>query len=294
MRALVDLVGRGQASLRYRSHRRWRRTARAARRASWRVADVSANAFTATSLSRAGSASSPAPPAVLLSVYRRANAALIGELVTTALDAGWRVALWALDEPVPELASLTAGVGLGSRTELLNRLYAAAAPSAEQFVVVADDDALLVKGGLVELVALADRGGLGLAQPAHDPSSFFSHHITVALPWSVARHTSFVEIGPLLVISPLWRSRVLPFPAGYGMGWGLDLLWPELEREGCRLGIIDAVRVRHLDPPASAYDASEERDRVERMLRERHVTSMGQAGRSMPTWRPWQHRPPWI
>ena len=29
------------------------------------------------------------------------------------------------------------------------------------------------------------------------------------------------------------------------MGWGVELDWLDLHKEGCVLGIVDAVRVRH-------------------------------------------------
>ena len=32
-----------------------------------------------------------------------------------------------------------------------------------------------------------------------------------------------MEIGPLFVVGPRWRDRILPFPEERGMGWGLEL-----------------------------------------------------------------------
>jgi hypothetical protein len=69
--------------------------------------------------------------------------------------------------------------------------------------------------------------------------------------------------------------RVLaPFPAE-GMGWGLCLHWAAVaEREGWRLGVVDAVPVRHESrPTASALDHGAARAAAERLLAAReHVT----------------------
>ena len=69
-----------------------------------------------------------------------------------------------------------------------------------------------------------------------------SHGITRAQPRSRARLTTFVESGPLVAIAPEWVDRVTAAPAWRGMGWGLELDWIDLQAEGCRLGIVDAVR----------------------------------------------------
>ena len=46
------------------------------------------------------------------------------------------------------------------------------------------------------------------------------------------------------------------------MGWGLELEWHELYREGCALGIVDAVRVRHEGERGEGYDFRTEAHRV--------------------------------
>jgi hypothetical protein len=59
------------------------------------------------------------------------------------------------------------------------------------------------------------------------------------------------------------------------MGWGLCLHWAAVaEREGWRLGVVDAVPVRHESrPTASAVDVAGARAAAERLLAEReHVT----------------------
>jgi hypothetical protein len=294
-----SLLGRGIRSARARSRRRWRRASRRTRRrarvVSWWVSDAISSLVALTPVARARARSGPpAPPACLLSIYRRDNRDAVGRLVEEARSAGWRTALWALDEPVPELREATAGSGPGPRTELLNRLASWVDPRADEYVVIADDDIAVTRGGLDELLRMASRARLGLAQPAHDWKSFSSHDITVGHPWSAVRHTGFVEIGPVLVISPEWRDRVLPLPTEYGMGWGLDFVWQDLEQHGCRLGIVDTVRVRHLHPPGDTYDDDAERARLDQMLAEHGLTSVVPEGGHLEAWRLWQPEPPWI
>jgi hypothetical protein len=232
--------------------------------------------------------------AAVYCVYRRRNAAVVERLLEPALVAGWTVALWALDKPDPKLDSLTAGSGAGTKFELVNRLLAERPPGSIDHVVIADDDAVFVRGDLVSFVATAARAGLDLAQPAHVLWSNISHRITWMRPLSRARLTSFVEIGPIFAVAPAWRDRVLPFPAGVGMGWGLELQWIDLREEGCRLGIVDSTPVRHLARFATAYAPDEEIERLTRLLEERGAPGWRGLRRTLATWRSWRRRPPWL
>lgn len=218
-------------------------------------------------------------------------------LVDQAERAGWRIALWALDADTPAedtaaLAPFTVGRGPGMRTALLSRLHDAIHPGAEEHVVIVDDDALPERYELGTLVAVSAAARFGLAQPAHAPNSHYSHATTVRRPWSVARESAFVEIGPIVVVSPEWVRRVLPMPETFGMGWGLEIAWTALADEGCRLGLVDAVPIRHLTPPAESYDAAPERDRASQLLDE--IDDPGLFSRAPgPPWRPWRRRPAW-
>jgi hypothetical protein len=178
--------------------------------------------------------------------------------------------------------------------DLVNGLIAARPPAPGDHVVVADDDVVFVRGNLVAFVATAESAGLDLAQPAHVLRSNISHRITWRRPLSTARLTSFVEIGPLVAIAPEWRDRIVPFPAGVGMGWGLDLQWADLRDEGCRLGIVDATPIRHLSPFATAYVPDEEIAKLTQLLEERGAPGWKGVRRTLATWRPWRKRPPWL
>jgi hypothetical protein len=197
----------------------------------------------------------PAPPIRVVSIYRRRNAATLLELLGPALGAGGAVALWALDEQAPRLARWTAGSGPGTRFALANRLLADRPAS---WCVLADDDVRFRHGDVVQLVRFAHALGLDLAQPAHALGSHVSHSFTRRAPFRVARRTSFVEIGPVVAFSPRALPHVLPLPET-GMGWGVEADWAGLEeRAGLRLGIVDAVTIRHLEPPGGGYASDEE------------------------------------
>lgn len=230
---------------------------------------------------------------LLLCVYRARNAARVRKLLRMAREAGLRAQLWALDETLPDLASDTLGEGPGGRVDLLNALFVAGRGAQAGVVVVADDDIEFVRGDLETFLDTVERAGFDLAQPAHARGSHVSHEITRRRALSVARRTDFVEIGPLNVVRRPWIGRVFPMPEDFGMGYGLDLLWQDLGRAGCRMGVVDAVTLRH-EPPASAtYDAEPELRRLAALLAERGISEMWRAQNVLATWRPWRRRAPW-
>lgn len=229
----------------------------------------------------------------LLCVYRQKNSRLVVELVNQASELDMAVALWALDSPSASLAARTVGSGPGPRLNLLNRLSHSLPASAGGHLVVCDDDILFERGGLRELLFLTTVCNFGLAQPAHAPRSYVNHAITRARPLTLARVTTYVESGPVVVISPEWRGRVLPFPEELGMGWGVDLLWSDLQKIGCRLGIVDGVSLRHLAPPARGYDVGPEAERLRVMMKTRGIESLHAFQRTLGAWRTWQTEPPW-
>ncbi len=231
-----------------------------------------------------------APTAALIGVYRARNAHLVRAICEPALAQGWTVAWWALDDIPDELAPHTVGSGPGQRLPLLNRILGSLGAPAS-WLVVSDDDVAFERGDVVALQRVCRRGGLDLAQPARTDTRV-DHPITSARPRSRARRTSFVEIGPLFAVGPAWRDRIVPFPEERGMGWGLELDWFELERDGCALGIVDAVRVRHEGTPGGDYDFAGEVRRVHAELAARGLEwSDVQLVRG--TWRPWRRTPPW-
>jgi len=231
------------------------------------------------------------PPASLVGIYRSRNAARVRRLVEPALVAGWSVAWWALDNVADDLAHVTVGSGHGAKLPLVNELLRRSG-SLGEWLVVSDDDVAFERGDVVGLVSLCARARLDLAQPARtDPS--VDHEITAARRLSVVRRTSFVEIGPLFVVGPSWRDRIVPFPEERGMGWGLELEWHELHREGCALGIVDAVRARHEGSRGEDYDDRTQAHRVHEELAARGFGGWIDVQSTLATWRPWQRAPAW-
>jgi len=233
------------------------------------------------------------PEAGFVCVYRNKYSPFVAKVVGQALELGMAVALWALDSPISSLAERTIGCGPGSRLQLLNKLCKALPPSACGQLVVCDDDVIFVRGGLRELLCLTKACGFGLAQPAHAPRSYVNHGIARTRPLTLARVTTFVESGPVFVISPEWRSNILPFPEQFGMGWGLELIWADLQKRGCRLGIVDGVSLRHLSPAAGSYEIGPEGERLRMMMKARSIERLAAFQRTAGAWRVWQKRPPW-
>jgi hypothetical protein len=143
---------------------------------------------------------------------------------------------------------------------------AGAAPSAPSFgpggchpaagfdwVVVVDDDVVLPRGFLDRFLAVAERFDLELAQPAHRLVSHAAWPVTRRRPLSLARETTFVEIGPVTAFHRDTFGALLPFP-GLRMGWGLDVHWSAVARDrGWRIGVVDATPILHAVPAAAAY-----------------------------------------
>ena len=208
----------------------------------------------------------------LACVYRARNERVVADLIDGAPE-GASVALWSLDGDIPAaLAAHTVGSGPGSRFELLNRLVTSVPPSARDgALVLCDDDVELVVGDVAALVGLGRALGLDLFQPSHSRTSFASES-TVALvrtrPLTVGRVTGLVEQGPLVVLSAAAQAALLPLPEDMGMGWGIEARWARTAREaGLVQGIVDAVVIRHLAPPASSYDTTGELARLDAELR---------------------------
>ena len=163
------------------------------------------------------------PPASLIGVYRRQNAAYVATLVEVAVEHRWRTAWWALDGAEPSLAHVTVGEGPGMRLALLNELTAYVPD--EGYIVVSDDDVAFTQGSLPALVVLCDRARLDLAQPARSDGNLrfefnVAHAITRPRRLSRVRLTTFVETGPLIVVGPTLADASPPVPGEPRDGMG--------------------------------------------------------------------------
>jgi hypothetical protein len=229
----------------------------------------------------------------LLCVYRSRNAATVRALVEQAEVAGLTPRLWALDAVVPELDAFTVGSGTGGRSLLLNGLIAAREMTT-RWIVIVDDDIEFRAGDLARLLAIGDAAGLEFFQPAHDSTSFASSQFVRRIPGTIARRTSFVEIGPCVVIGNGVITDLLPF-RDRDMGWGEDLRWARaVESAGIVAGIVDAVRVRHLDVVGEGYDIRRAGEQARAAMGEFGFASYAAAQRTHDMWRVWARSPRWV
>jgi hypothetical protein len=117
------------------------------------------------------------------------------------------------------------------------------------------------------MLGACEHFGLELAQPALTLASHGAWRVTRRRVGSLARQTRFVEIGPVTLIGRDPAAELIPFP-DLRFGWGLDLCWAALaSRNGWRLGVVDALPVRHdLGGVASAYSHHEAVAEAQRFL----------------------------
>jgi hypothetical protein len=231
---------------------------------------------------------SPISRIVVVGVYRHRNSQVLRTLLDQSPEIS-DVRLWSLDGS-DDFPGLTLGEGPGGKFSLINRLVGAAPLPTGSWLVVTDDDVTFTRGDLARFLAYCERAQLDLAQPAHTPASFYTHAFTVARPWSRARLTGFVEIGPLFALSPKGRSLFLPFDES-GMGWGMEFRWHEQIARGARLGVVDACHIVHHSPAGSDYGTDAE---LQRMLEAVHIDSyeaISSLKGTYGTWYRWQPKP---
>jgi hypothetical protein len=193
-----------------------------------------------------------------------------------------RIALGATASADPRLRDHTvAGALSGGKFENLNRVLAAAeerrgaAPErasadAPDWTLVVDDDVRFPRGFLDRFVAVCELFGLDLAQPAQTLRSHSAWKVTRRRPASLVRETRFVEIGPVTAFSRRAAAELLPFPE-LRYGWGLDLHWAAVAAQrGWRLGVVDAVPVRHeTGLVAASYSRADAETEAARFLADR-------------------------
>jgi hypothetical protein len=235
----------------------------AVRRAVRRVEDRVIDARLA--LARAGGAldelAEAAPPrdVLVVSIYRSGGGDLpraLGELRRTRHSL--RLALGSMGDPGPSLAADTVATGLErGKFENLNAVLAETDGAADWTLVV-DDDVVLPSRFLDRFVGVCEQLELALAQPAQSLASFAAWPVTRRRAGSLARESSFVEIGPVTCFRRDAAAELTPFPP-LRYGWGLDLHWGAVAAErGWRLGIVDALPVRHEHAAVAASYSSQD------------------------------------
>jgi hypothetical protein len=187
----------------------------------------------------------------------------------------------------PALAAATAIDSLagGGKFENLNRLLAAAPPlHGFDWLIVSDDDVELAPRFLDRALALCERLALDIAQPAQTMRSHAAWRVTRRRPFSLARRTQYVEIGPVTIFTRRAAAELTPFPE-LRFGWGLDNHWGALARErGWQLGILDSLPVRHeTQKVATTYTHAEAIDEGRRFLAGRPYLTTAEAQRTLAT-----------
>lgn len=237
------------------------------------------------------------PQPVSLSVYGvyRAHHATRLREVLDGLGPGAAISLHALDRPHPALAAWTRAEGPGDRIPLITHLLEAHPVRAGDHLLVTDDDVSFVGAAGARFVGLAAAAGLDIAMPAHHPRSRHSFRMTRVVPLSTVRETTFVESGPVVLLSPKALDLVLPFPSAARMGWGLDVYWSRMRADGLRLGVVDATPVIHHGEVGAAYDNDAEEEFLNEQLNISGAGSAHDLARNVGrTWRPWQRAPRWM
>jgi GT2 family glycosyltransferase len=176
----------------------------------------------------------------------------------------------------------TAPPGERGKFENLNALLASGGGASHDHLLICDDDVVLPRHALDDLIAATERLDLALAQPAHRLHSHAAWSVTRRHPLALARETAFVEIGPVTLISARAFEALLPFP-DLRMGWGLDVHWSALARDnGWRLGVVDAVPVLHAAAPAAtAYPRAAAEAEARAFLADRPYLPRDQANRTL-------------
>lgn len=154
------------------------------------------------------------------------------------------------------------------------------------WLLVVDDDVVLPPRFLDRMIGLAERFDLALAQPAQSLGSHAAWRVARRRPRSILRETRFVEIGPVTLFRRDAAQELLPFPP-LRYGWGLDLAWAATASErGWRLGIADALAVRHESATVgSAYSSEAAIDEAREFLSTRPYLSSSAAQETLVTHR---------
>jgi len=253
--------------------------------ADWALELAGAAALTGSRLDRLASRQPPRR-VLVLSIYRPNSLLpqIAARLASERHDVTFTFG--ATGAPEPALADATALSELtGGKFENLNRLLAGAPPlDGFDWLIVSDDDVELALRFLDRALALCERLGLDIAQPAQTMRSHAAWRVTRRRPFSLARRSAYVEIGPVTIFSRRAAAELTPFPE-LRFGWGLDNHWGALARErGWRLGILDSLPVRHESQKvASTYGHAEAIDEARRFLAGRPYVTAAEAQQTLET-----------
>ena len=226
----------------------------------------------------------PRRKVLALCVYRPSStlvSAIARELAATRHELN--LVLGCLGDPPPELAEHTTVAGLrGGKFENLNRLLEQSRAAEHDWLLIVDDDVALPERFADRLLGICEALDMALAQPAQTLASHAAWPVTRRHAGALARETRFVEIGPVTALRRDSAAALTPFPE-LRYGWGLDLYWAALAHErGWRLGVIDALAVRHEQAGVAAgYDHQAAVDEAARFLASRPFVPADEAGQTL-------------
>jgi hypothetical protein len=143
--------------------------------------------------------------------------------------------------------------------ELLNSLLSGLDLSSYDYVVFTDDDVSVHPGFLDTYIALQQKLGFSISQPARSWTSSFDHSFVRQKSDLLGRQTRFVEIGPIFSFDRLIAAALIPFDLETPMGWGYDFVWPvQVAALGLKMGIVDKTTVDHTLRPRGANYSSKD------------------------------------
>ena len=216
-------------------------------------------------------AAAPVRDITVMSIYRPPATRLVDALAALGSDRGHRVrfAFGSTGDAVDSLRNHTVATDLaGGKFENLNAVAPAGDPP--DWTLVVDDDVLLPPRFVDRFVGLLERFDLALAQPAQTHASHAAWPVTRRQAGALLRETRFVEIGPVTAFRADAARELMPFPA-LRYGWGLDAHWAAVaEERGWRVGIADALPVRHDEGAVAAtYSGDDAIEEARRFLADR-------------------------
>jgi hypothetical protein len=229
---------------------------------------------------RLARSATPQREVLVIGVYRPGS--LLAEALPALMSERHRVRIalgstGPADEPLRE--HTVAENLAGGKFENLNRLLEAAGPETPDWTIAIDDDVRVPRAFLDRFVGVCEAFELDLAQPAQTLRSHSAWKVTRRRPATLLRETRFVEIGPVTAFGRAAAAELLPFPE-LRYGWGLDLHWAAVAAErGWRLGVVDALPVRHeFGVVAAAYAREDAVEEAASFLAERPYLPSERAG----------------
>jgi hypothetical protein len=229
---------------------------------------------------RLARSTTPQREVLVIGVYRPGS--LLAEALPALMSERHRVRIalgstGPADEPLRE--HTVAENLAGGKFENLNRLLDAAGTETPDWTIAIDDDVRVPRAFLDRFVGVCEAFELDLAQPAQTLRSHSAWKVTRRRPATLLRETRFVEIGPVTAFGRAAAAELLPFPE-LRYGWGLDLHWAAVAAErGWRLGVVDALPVRHeFGVVAAAYAREDAVEEAASFLAERPYLPSERAG----------------